>query len=32
MERQLTENTDDMVDAEEEMSSEHLTITGDYND
>ena len=29
--RQLTENTDDMVDAEEEMSSEDLTITGDYS-
>ena len=29
MSRQLTENPDDMVDAEEEMSSEDLTITGD---
>ena len=32
MERQLTENPDYMVDAEEEMSSEELTITGDYSD
>ena len=30
--RQLTENPDDMVDAEEEMYSEDLTITGDYSD
>ena len=30
--RQLTENPDDMVDAEEEISSEDLTITGDYSD
>ena len=30
--RQLTENTDDMVDAEYEMSSDDLTITGDYSD
>ena len=29
--RQLTENPDDMVDAEEEISSEDLTITGDYS-
>ena len=29
---QLTESPDDMVDAEEEMSSEHWTITGDYID
>ena len=28
----LTENPDDMVDAEEEMSSEDLIITGDYSD
>ena len=32
VERQLTENPDYMVDAEEEMSSEELTITGDYSD
>ena len=30
--RKLTENPDDMVDAGEEMSSEELTITGDYSD
>ena len=30
--RQLTENPDDMVDSEEEMSSDDLTITGDYSD
>ena len=30
--RQLTENADDMVDEEEEMSSDDLTITGDYSD
>ena len=30
--RQLTENPDDMVDAEEEMSSDDLTSTGDYSD
>ena len=30
--RQLTENPDDMVDAGEEISSEELTITGDYSD
>ena len=30
--RQFTENPDDMVDAEEEMSSEDLTITGNYSD
>ena len=30
--RKLTENPDEMVDAEEEMSSEDLTITGDYSD
>ena len=30
--RQLTENPDYMVDTEEEMSSEDLTITGDYSD
>ena len=32
MARQLTENPNYMVDAEEEMSSEDLTITGDYSD
>ena len=31
MERQLTENQDDMVDAEKGMSSEDLTITGNYS-
>ena len=30
--RQLTKNPYDMVDIEEEMSSEDLTITGDYSD
>ena len=30
--RQLTENPYDMVDAEEKMSSEDLTITGYYSD
>ena len=30
--RQLTENPYDMVDVEEEMSYEDLTITGDYSD
>ena len=30
--RQLTENPDYMVDTEEEMSSEDLTIAGDYSD
>ena len=30
--RQLTENADDMVDEEKEMSSDDLTITGDYSD
>ena len=30
--RQLTENQDDMVDAEEEISFEDLSITGDYSD
>ena len=30
--RELTENQDDMVDAENEMSSEDLTITGYYSD
>ena len=30
--RQLTENPDDMVEAEEKMSSEDLTITDDYSD
>ena len=30
--RQLIENPDDMVDAEEEISSDDLTITGDYSD
>ena len=30
--RQLTENPDDMEDTKEEMSSEELTITGDYSD
>ena len=30
--RHLTEHPYDMVDAEEEMSSEDLTITGDYSD
>ena len=29
---QLTENTYDMMDAEKEMSSEDLTITGNYSD
>ena len=29
---QLTENADDMVDEEKEMSSDDLTITGDYSD
>ena len=29
---QLTENPDDMVGVDEEMSSEDLTITGDYSD
>ena len=29
--RQLTENQDDMVDTEEEMSFDDLTITGDYS-
>ena len=32
VERQLTENADDMVDEEKEMSSDDLTITGDYSD
>ena len=32
MARQLTENPDDMVDSEEEISSEELTITSDYID
>ena len=32
VERQLPENPDDMVDAEEEISSGDLTITGDYSD
>ena len=30
--RQLTENPYDIVDAEEEMSSSDLAITGDYSD
>ena len=30
--RQLTESTHDMVDAEEEISSDDLTINGDYSD
>ena len=30
--RQLTDNADDMVDAEEEMSSADFTSTGDYSD
>ena len=30
--RQLTENVDDIVDEEKEMSSDDLTITGDYSD
>ena len=30
--RQLTENPYDMVDVEEEISYEDLTITGDYSD
>ena len=29
--KQLTENTDDMVDAEEEKSFDDLIITGDYS-
>ena len=29
--RQLTENPNYMVDAEEEMSSDDLIITGDYS-
>ena len=32
MKRQLTENADYMVDEEKEMSSDDLTITGDYSD
>ena len=32
VERKSTENPDDMVDEEEEMSSEDITITGDYSD
>ena len=32
VERQLTENPDDMVDTEEAMSTEDLTIIGDYSD
>ena len=32
MARQLTENADDIVDEEEESSSDDLTITGDYSD
>ena len=31
MARQLTENVYDMLDAKEEMSSDDLTITGDYS-
>ena len=30
--KKLTENADDMVDAEEEISSDNFTITGDYSD
>ena len=30
--RQLTQNAVDMVDEEKEMSSDDLTITGDYSD
>ena len=30
--RQLIENPDDMVNAEEEISSDDLTSTGDYSD
>ena len=30
--RQLTENADDIVDAEEELSCDDLTITGEYSD
>ena len=30
--RQLKENTYDMVDSEEEISSEDFTITGNYSD
>ena len=30
--RQLIDNPDDMVNAEEEISSNDLTITGDYSD
>ena len=32
MARQLTENPDDMVDKEEEMSPDKLTVTGNYSD
>ena len=32
MARHLTENPDDMMDAEEEMSFDELTITGNYSD
>ena len=32
MARQLTENQDDMVDAEEEMYFEEIIITCDYSD
>ena len=32
MARQLTENPDDMVDTEEEISFDDLTITGNYID
>ena len=31
MERQFTENPDDMVDTEEEMSFDGLNITGNYS-
>ena len=32
MARQLTENPDDMVNIEEEMDFDYLTITGNYSD
>ena len=32
MARQLTENPDDMVNTEEEISFDNLTITGNYSD
>ena len=30
--RQLTENTDEKVDTDEEIDFDELTITGNYND